>query len=397
MGILKRFGVIFAILGIVIMLSIACGPGEAPSPPPQPTPAAPEPSANQPPVILSLTSSQTEVYLSAQADVYPRRIEIRCDASDADGDAISYEWSATGGSFTGTGPTVSWMAPKQYGNYDVTITAKDGKGGITQATTTVSVVRNENPLISSLVASPDTVQPGETATITCVASDPDGDVLDYDWKASGGSVTGVGNTVTWVGPDIEGEFTITVTVGDGKGGQNVRNVSVSAEFAVKTVTFNPVANETGTVSDTGDKDTSRAKAGDSDTNVSYCAFWSFALYSLRGTDIKDAKLTFTTKNVVGEPFKLTSGLDGLNLWRVRYEPGELPDFDTPRGLYKEVASAMWEPPTVTDVTKVVGNIARGTSDRLQVEARFMRITNGNYVADYIEWASVTLTVTYAER
>ena len=139
-------------------------------------------------------------------------------------------------------------------------------------------------------------------------------------------------------------------------------------------------------------------AGDSDTDESYHAFWSFDVYGLKGTDIKDAKLTFTTKNVVGDPFSKTAiGLNGLHLYRVRYEPGQLPDFNIDQHFYPEVTQCMWEPPTVIDATKVTKSAVQGTSDRLQIEAAFPRVTNDNSIADYIEWLSVTLTITYTKK
>ncbi len=377
-----RFGAILAILATIIVLTSACG-SEA-------TPAPSEPGGNQPPVISSLTPSQSQVIPSSI-------IEIRCEASDPDGDAISYEWSAIGGSFSGAGqPVISWAAPEDCGTYDVIVTVKDGKGGITQATVPLSVVRNQDPQISSLVADPVTISPQGQTTITCIASDPDKDTLNYNWRASGGSITGTGNKVTWIAPDEEGTYTITITVGDGKGGQNVDNVSVTVALVQQTVTFTPVANETGTVSRSGDKDTSRTRAGDSDKSESYHAFWSFDTYSLRSADIKDAKLSFTTKKVGGVPFDRNTGLQGLHLWRVCYEKGQLPKFNIEHP-YAEITAVMWEPPTVVDVTKVVRNIAQGTSDRVQVEACFLRVTNDNCTADYVEWSSVTLTVTYAKE
>ncbi len=381
-----RLGIILAIFALLIVSS-ACEPGEEATPTPTPTP---EPGINQPPVISSLTPAQSQVYpLSI--------IEIQCVASDPDGDAISYAWSTTGGKFTGTGPTVSWIAPEYYGTYEVTVTVQDDKGNSTIKSITLRVVANRDPQILSLVAAADTVLPDEQSTITCLASDPDGDALSYSWRATDGNIIGVGATVTWIAPDREGEFTITVTVDDGKGGQNAGDVSVTVLIPAKTVSFNPVLNETGTVSSTGDKDTSRTIAGDKVDNIGYRTFWSFDLYSLRGTDVKDAKLTFTTKQVVGEPFDKNTGLAGLRLWQVRYEPGQLPDFAT--APYSELALVMWEPPTVIDVTKLASNIGRGisASDRLQIEASFIHKTNGNHIAEYVEWEKVTLTVTYAER
>jgi hypothetical protein len=380
-----RLGAIAAMLALIIALSSACGPSPEPTPTPTPTP-----SGNQPPVISSLIPAQTQVLPS---DI----IEIRYEASDADGDAITYEWATIGGKFTGSGPVVSWIAPKDYGTYDIKVTVKDNKGGITQETTQLSVVQNQNPVISSLVADPTTVLPQGQSTISCIASDPDDDVVNYGWTASAGRITGVGDEVTWIAPDREGVFAITVTVDDGKGGQSLGkvNVVVSSVSTQETKTFNPIAEETGTVSGTGDKDTSRTRAGDDEKNVGYHAFWSFDLYSLRGTDVSEATLTFTTKKIVNDPFAHTiSGLHGLTLVVVRTDPGHLPNFDVPK--YKDATSTMWEPPTTIDVTAFVSNIGKGisTTDRLQFEAMFFDETNGNHVAEYIAWEKVTLTVTY---
>jgi len=382
-----RIGVILAILLTIIICS-ACGPSEEPAPaPPTPTPT---PSANQPPQISSLTPAQTQAYPSDM-------IEIQCNASDPDGDTISYEWSTTGGKFTGTGPTVSWVASEQYGDYTITVTVKDGKGGITEASVTMSVVQNMDPVISSLVADPVTILPQGKATITCVATDPDGDVLNYSWKASDGSITGSGSTVTWIAPDREGGFTITVTVNDGKGGGTIGSVSITVQMTGVTETFDPTSSETGTVSSTG-RHYTFTKVGDDNDNIGYRAFWSFDLYSLIGTEVKEAKLTFTTKKVLGEPFSKGSiGLRGLRLWQIRDDTsGALPSYYSDWEM--ELGNIMWEPPEVIDVTEEVSRIGKGLSPRrLQLRADFTSKTNGNCIEQYIEWYSVTLTVTYAKK
>ena len=381
-------------VSFVLMVCGACGPSEeATEGPPAPEPSESESAGgNQPPAISSLTPAQTQVSPSSI-------IEVRCVASDPEGDALSYEWAATGGSFSGTGSTVSWLAPEPCGDWDITITVKDGKGGITQSTIVVSVVSNQEPVIASVTANPATVLPGASSTVTCVASDPDGDALTYTWKADYGEMTGVGETVTWMAPDTEGEFHITVTVVDGKGGVNVGTVSVTAErFETQTTTFTPLASETGTMSSGGDKDLTRTVAGDSKDNEGYRAFWSFDLYSLRGTDVKEATITFTTKDVVDDPFRVPTGLRGLHIWHIRGEAGELPDYlsEPVRELTDPI---LWEPPDVIDVTTIATNIARGLagSDRLQLMAGFQYKTNANALAEYVEWLSVTVTVTYAPK
>jgi hypothetical protein len=56
-------------------------------------------------------------------------------------------------------------------------------------------------------------------TLICQASDPDDDVLTYDWAASGGSITGEGASVTCHAPDTPGDQTIKVIVQDEHGGE----------------------------------------------------------------------------------------------------------------------------------------------------------------------------------
>jgi hypothetical protein len=227
-------------------------------------------------------------------------------------------------------------------------------------------------------------------------------VLNYNWTASDGDITGVGATVTWVAPDREGAFTITVTVGDGKGGQDVRYVSVTVGLPEKTVTLTLLPNESGTVLSSGDKDNSMLIAGDNDKDVGYRAFFSFDISSLRGTDVSDAELNFATGTQVGNPFsKEIYGLGGLHLYRVSGEQGQLPDYDTEQIALANTgaSSVMWEPPVVVNVTAEVKSplLTPAFNIHTQFEASFLNKSNGDHVSDYIKWSGVTLTVTYVER
>lgn len=40
---------------------------------------------------------------------------------------------------------------------------------------------NHSPIISSLIAFPQTISPSDSLIVICYASDPDGDTLVYDW------------------------------------------------------------------------------------------------------------------------------------------------------------------------------------------------------------------------
>jgi hypothetical protein len=86
---------------------------------------------------------------------------------------------------------------------------------------------NHAPTISSLTANPVSVFTGEVSTITCTASDPDGDTLTYTWTATGGTISGSGSSIFWTAPLSSGTYTITCTVSDGKSGSDTKNVNIT--------------------------------------------------------------------------------------------------------------------------------------------------------------------------
>jgi hypothetical protein len=78
--------------------------------------------------------------------VYPQGTsEIKCTASDISSTNLTYKWSCTEGIFEGNGPVVTWKAPNQYGKFNIMVVVEDDKGNCSQATTSISVVVNENP------------------------------------------------------------------------------------------------------------------------------------------------------------------------------------------------------------------------------------------------------------
>lgn len=89
---------------------------------------------------------------------------------------------------------------------------------IAEANEYIDSVNSENhpPTISSLTANPSSVDISQSTTITCTASDQDGDTLTYNWTKTGGTITGSGSTVTWTAPSTVGTYTITCTVSDGE-------------------------------------------------------------------------------------------------------------------------------------------------------------------------------------
>ncbi len=77
---------------------------------------------------------------------------------------------------------------------------------------------NNPPIISSLSANPSSIDINQTTTITCAASDQDGDTLIYAWTKTGGTFEGstTSSSITWRAPSTQGNYTITCEVSDGK-------------------------------------------------------------------------------------------------------------------------------------------------------------------------------------
>ncbi len=85
---------------------------------------------------------------------------------------------------------------------------------------------NEAPTITSLTATPDSVATGQSAVLTCLASDSEGDSLSYAWDPAGGTLSGSGATVTWTAPSTTGDYNAKVTVADGHGGAATKAVGI---------------------------------------------------------------------------------------------------------------------------------------------------------------------------
>jgi hypothetical protein len=86
---------------------------------------------------------------------------------------------------------------------------------------------NKAPIITALQADSQVVQPLGKSNLTCVASDPDGDVISYRWTASSGTIDGSEAAITWTAPNKPGSYTITVVASDGKDGAATRDAVVT--------------------------------------------------------------------------------------------------------------------------------------------------------------------------
>ena len=153
--------------------------------------------------------------------------QIVCTAADHDGDELSYNWSASGGEINDEGATVTWTAPNSVGSHNVTVTVTDGRGGEVMSYVIIEVRANRPPTITSLVADADWTTPSGSIQVTCTASDPDDDKLNYEWTATAGDITSTGPEVIWTAPAEVGIYYVTVSVTDDHGSSATDSLSIS--------------------------------------------------------------------------------------------------------------------------------------------------------------------------
>jgi peptidoglycan-associated lipoprotein len=115
-------------------------PAPAPAPPPPPPPPAPAPPPppppNRPPTFNGPIQANPPTLEPGQST------NLSSPATDPDGDTITYTWSAPAGTFSNqNGLNTVWTAPNQEGNYPLTVTANDGRGGTATNMITIPVMR----------------------------------------------------------------------------------------------------------------------------------------------------------------------------------------------------------------------------------------------------------------
>jgi len=343
-------------------------------------------------------------------------VRLTCLTTNAAGGSLTYEWGATGGSFsTSAGEVMTWVAPDRTGDWTVTVTVRNSAGQVATESVTLTVADNRPPAITSLTSSTGTVAMGESAQITCIASDPDGDALSYSWRADGGELAGVGPSVTWFAPRTDPgqktEYHIEVTIDDGNGGVDLKEVTVNTVriLATPDEVLAPVARESCTIRSDGKEYDDIAWAGDDASNLGYRAFWSYDISPVRGKDVAQATLQFKTAFITpsheldkqgpssGDPeYKLWTQLNGLHIYQVAYDTSALPKYNTQRVL-ELTEGGLFAAPVEIDVTDLMREYAAGTepSNRFQIVAAFLDDTDANSFGAYISWNTVTLNLMYA--
>ena len=187
------------------------------------------PAAASTPVIDSITASQAVVGPGVN-------VTVAVTAHDPMGFALSYEWSATCGTFNRTTtPTTTWTSPVTAGSCQLSITVRSAGGGSVKSYVTIRVQTtaggaqviatiNGSPIINSFVGAVVLGSPMQ-GDMTIVASDPDGDPLNYSWQSNSPTLrfdlTAPYSATTphFTDPSPPALGVITVEVTDSRGGR----------------------------------------------------------------------------------------------------------------------------------------------------------------------------------
>jgi len=213
----------------------------------------------------------TDASLTVQEDT---PTELTLNASDADGDPLTYTilGQPANGTVTGSGPTVTYMPAPGYAGPD-SFTFKVNDGVIDSRVATVSITVNAAPTVTLDTAGP--IDEGAAPVpLTAHAADPEGAPVTLTWSTSVGTVEADGDSGTLSVDDGPSTAHVTVTADDGNGGQAqasidviVRNVPPTADAGAD------VAGAWGTpLALTGATPTDPSAA---DTTAGLTATWTF--------------------------------------------------------------------------------------------------------------------------
>jgi hypothetical protein len=237
----------FRIISIVCLFSLLlAGAFAGCATKPQATPPV-QPQAEVPvvqPVISELKAASQVALLGST--------QVVCAATETGVDNLTYNWGTTGGTITGAGSTVTWTSPEKGGDFMITVVVSDGNGGAAKKSVIINVPDKPNnpPVITAIKFTrpshlPVTIRPNmtddekkklpelvarkyvDTCDISCQASDPDGDKIDYIWQATGGKIIGSGPNIQWIAAGDPGIYTISVEVTDDKGASTSFQITVN--------------------------------------------------------------------------------------------------------------------------------------------------------------------------
>ncbi|HOL17433.1 MAG TPA: PKD domain-containing protein [Bacillota bacterium] len=264
---------------------------------------------------------------------------------------------------------------------------------------------NNAPVITAINFSSEGIITGWTYTVTAECSDPDGDTLTFEWSASGGSISDATvNPMTWQAPKVKGEYSITVTVRDGRGGVATRSQEVSANpitfdpvqiYQLKSITIQPAS--TGQVDSEGHM-AIPSNAGDTDAKRGLQGFITFDLSSIPDSaTIRSARLEVVSYDTLGDPF---GSLGPLRVYVHNYGTLDAADYTPPPvngAIVRFSNEAELNNPAVQELNSIgiTGIQDALSSDKFQIRLQFNnKETDNDSVTDVLR-GQYRLFISYA--
>jgi len=192
--------------------------------------------SNHSPRIKALASDSTTI-------LYNQKINIYCTAFDRDIDQLIYSWSVNGEILAVDSSVLIWEAPELDSVFTIYCSVSDGVAPVIRDSIQITVTESINhaPIIEDMVATAGKIDMGDTTTISCIAGDPDGDMLEYFWSADYGLLIGSDSTIAWIAPDSVGYYFITCKISDNRGGEDTDSIGIVVRDSTGSQTGDPVA------------------------------------------------------------------------------------------------------------------------------------------------------------
>lgn len=183
---------------------------------------------NRSPSIVSFTSSSTMVEICQFPRMFNKpEVELVVNATDPDGDSLSYEYSIKEGTISGQGKSVLWdLRDSLLGPHEVRVTVTDGKGGKANSVLTVTTVDAAvcdlppPPCPVIKVSCPDELDKSKPFIFSAVVIESEIERYrspSFHWKLNAGRIVKGQNSreieVTTTGADGFDSLTATVQVG----------------------------------------------------------------------------------------------------------------------------------------------------------------------------------------
>jgi len=184
----------------------------------------------QPAITLACNATPPAVYAGEPVTATATAGSV----SSKKNNSVLYNWSGTGAAGNGTSVAVATDTLNP-GSYTLKADVKEGKKGKeglkpgqkAECSTGFTVKEFEPPTISCL-ASPTTLKPGDTSTITSTGASPQNRPLTYSYSSTAGSVAGAGTTAVFSSAGAPtGQVGINCNVADDKNHTATANTTVT--------------------------------------------------------------------------------------------------------------------------------------------------------------------------